>query len=197
MNDDISAFAEGVQKADHTTVSESGGGAETELVERVSVSEVPTAWSLSDETPPKQPRRGEVIRTVAAAVGSVALGAGVTFGVMQMTAKPDSPSAVPAPVTVTVSAPSPDERFIAEIGHHRIYEEGSEAAGNYYKEAAHWACYTMLPPEPQPIEWVIRQVVADQNEIVDNGGHMPKLTHDQGESLVRAGVAIYCPSAKS
>jgi hypothetical protein len=36
------------------TASESGGGAETELVEPVSVSEAATAWSVNGEPPPKQ-----------------------------------------------------------------------------------------------------------------------------------------------
>jgi hypothetical protein len=169
----------------------------------VSVSDAPTAWSVTDEPTPKHSHRGEVIRTVAAAVGSVVLGAAVTFGVMKMTAKSAPPvAAVPAPTTVTVTPSaaaglSPDERFIVEIGHHGIYEEGSGAAGHFYIQLAHWACYNLMPPAPQPIEWVINQVVADQEKTVDNGGHMPKLTHEQGESLVRAGVAIYCPSAPS
>lgn len=199
-SDGMPDLAKQVQAGADTVAAEAGAAPETELVEPMPVPmrEAHTAWSLSDETAPNQPRRGEVIRTIAAAVGSVALGAGVTFGVMQMTAKPASPSVVPAPVTVTNSpaaALSPDERFIVEIGHHGVYEEGSAAAGHYYEQDAHWACYNLLPPEPQPIDWVIRQVVADQNKTVDNGGHMPKLTHEQGESLVRAAVAIYCPSA--
>ena len=59
MNDDISAFAEGVQKADHTTVSESGGGAETELVERVSVSAVDVEL-LGQRKPDRVERRAEL-----------------------------------------------------------------------------------------------------------------------------------------
>lgn len=100
--------------------------------------------------------------------------------------------------TVTVAAPpppSPDDRFIAELADQGISAGNLSAANHYFMQLAHYICYRLLPPEPQPREPEVDTIVKSENKNVDDGGHMMRFSRADGEHLVDAAINVYCPQA--
>jgi hypothetical protein len=92
-------------------------------------------------------------------------------------------------VTVTAApAPTPDDRFIAELASHGISGGSLEAPSQYFMELAHYVCFRLLPPDPQPRGPEIDRVMTAENKNVDDGAHMLRFSHSDAEHLVDAAI---------
>jgi hypothetical protein len=162
----------------------------------------------SESVPDQQPRKPRRYWTksagllvVATPVGVVALAGLSAVGIYLSR---DRTASSPGPQTVTITpthkAPSPtdgpDGVFLSALAAYGISDNGTDAVSQRFMEFGHHACFSLLPPEAQPLDAIVDNILSAENQDVAGGSRVaPKFTHDDAENLAQAAISAYCPDA--
>jgi hypothetical protein len=139
---------------------------------------------------------------IVAAVIAVAALAGLS-AVADYALKDRTASAPSAPtVTLTASSKAPaladgaDGLFLSTLASYNIPDNGTDAVRHRFMEFGHHACYSLLPPRPQPYDKTVENIFNAANRDAAKGDPWaPRLTHDDAENLVHSAIKAYCPGA--
>jgi hypothetical protein len=168
-------------------------------------SDVP-AESTPVARPRPTPTRGSRARPfgiiIVAAVIAVAALAGLS-AVADYALKDRTASSPAAPtVTLTASSVAPaladgaDGLYMSTLGSYNIPNNGTDATRQRFMEFGHHACYSLLPPRPQPFDKTVQDIFTAANQDAAKGDPWaPKLTYDDAENLVHSAIKAYCPNA--
>lgn len=133
----------------------------------------------------------------------VALAALVGLGLVAAYFLRDKTASSPAPQTLTVTASSKnptfadsaDGKFLSALASYGIADNGTEALRQRFMEFGHHTCFTLLPPNRQPLTATVSNILAEENKDVAGGNPWsPKFTYDDAEHLTQAAIGAYCPN---
>jgi Protein of unknown function (DUF732) len=158
--------------------------------------------------PPPQPQPTRRSRArpfgiiIVAAVIAVAALAGLS-AIADYALRDRTASSPAAPtVTLTASSKAPaladgaDGLFLSTLASYNIPSNGGDATRQRFMEFGHHACYSLLPPRPQPFDKTVRDLFTAANQDAAKGDPWaPRLSYDDAENLVHSAIKAYCPNA--
>ncbi|WP_156664651.1 DUF732 domain-containing protein, partial [Mycobacterium sp. 852002-51057_SCH5723018] len=116
----------------------------------------------------------------------------------------DRTASSPAPQTVTVtkspknptSADGADGVFLSSLANYGIADNGSEAVRQRFMEFGHQTCFSLLLPQPRPLETMINNILTAENQDLAADPWAPHFSHDDAEHLALAAIGAFCPNAQ-
>ena len=116
----------------------------------------------------------------------------------------DRTASSPAAQTVTVtkspkiptSADGADGVFLSSLANYGIADNGSEAVRQRFMEFGHQTCFSLLLPQPRPLETMINNILAAENQDLAADPWAPHFSHDDAEHLALAAIGAFCPNAQ-
>ncbi len=139
-----------------------------------------------------------VVAAVIAVAALAGLSAVADYALKDRTAS----NSAPATVTLTASSKAPaladgaDGLYLSTLGSYNIPNNGTDATRQRFMEFGHHACYSLLPPRPQPFDKTVLDIFTAANQDAAKGDPWaPKLTYDDAENLVHSAIKAYCPNA--
>jgi hypothetical protein len=89
-----------------------------------------------------------------------------------------------------------DGLFLSTLATYGISDNGMATQRQRYMEFGHHSCFSLLPPNPQPMDSVVNSITAAVAQDVDLGHPwVRQFTHEDSEHLVQAAIGAYCPEA--
>jgi hypothetical protein len=162
----------------------------------------PTPVARPRPTPTRRSRARPFGIIIVAAVIAVAALAGLSavadYALKDRTAQ--SPAAPTVTLTASSQAPAladgADGLYMSTLGSYNIPNNGTDATRQRFMEFGHHACYSLLPPRPQPFDKTVQDIFTAANQDAAKGDPWaPKLTYDDAENLVHSAIKAYCPNA--
>jgi hypothetical protein len=147
------------------------------------------AWA-EEATPPYFQPRFRRLKVILPAVLSTIVGAVAALLVMHYTTEPKT---VTVTKTVEVAGQNPDNQFLMELANHGIKYNGVEPVKQRFLQYAHYVCYQLAPPNPQPFDTVAVNIQSIETADQRSDPWVPTLTTQDAQNLVRSAVRVYCP----
>ena len=139
-----------------------------------------------------------VVAAVIAVAALAGLSAVADYALKDRTAQ--SPTAPTVTLTASSQAPAladgADGLYMSTLGSYNIPNNGTDATRQRFMEFGHHACYSLLPPRPQPFDKTVQDLFTAANQDAAKGDPWaPKLSYDDAENLVHSAIKAYCPGA--
>ena len=150
--------------------------------------------------PPRSRNFGNVVAAAFLAMAVLfALGVVATYFLRDRTATSPGPQTVTVTGSPKGSPPGDgaDGRFFSSLAIYGIADNGNEAVRQRFMEFGHHACFSLLPPRPQPLDSTVSDIMAAENRDVASGdAWSPQFTRDDAEHLAQSAIGAYCPNVQ-
>ena len=155
------------------------------------------------QPPVRRPPRSKGVGNVIAAA-FLAMAVLFALGVVATYFLRDRTATSPGPQTVTVTGSpkgsppgdGPDGRFFSSLAIYGIGDNGNEAVRQRFMEFGHQTCFSLLLPQPRPLETMINNILTAENQDLAADPWAPQFSHDDAEHLALAAIGAFCPNAQ-